>query len=49
MWLSYQYRFFHPILNVSVMPEAATATLPLGEKGEGNHSDLGPEITEQRK
>ena len=44
-----EYGLFQPTLNAGVMVGAATATLPLGGKGQGNYTDLGPDIIDLLK
>lgn len=44
-----EYGLFHPTLNAGVMVGAATATLPLRGKGQGNYTDLGPDIIDLLK
>ena len=44
-----EHGLFYPTLNAPVMVGAATTTLPLRGKGQGNYTDLGPDIIDLLK
>lgn len=44
-----EHGLFYPTLNAGVMVGATATTLPLRGKGQGNYTDLGPDIIDLMK